>query len=216
MPRTPMPKKPFIPASGVIQLEAVYSQFGQFMENVFHILQGDGATAATVSDMTAACATYASWEAEWGAGPRSSTASLVSLTARDLSTQEGPSVYYTTGLPIAGAIVGTPMPSNVTVAVKWNTALGGRSFRGRTYWIGMDGVSRNGDQIVPAFQTSLLNIYNHLLTMIPAGHAGQQLVVLSYAHNKAWRTAAVATPIVAPSVNLDLDSQRRRLAGRGS
>jgi len=49
-----------------------------------------------------------------------------------------------------------------------------------------------------------------------AYNATWQLVVVSYYNSGAWRTTAVATPIINFGfADLAIDSQRRRLVGRG-
>lgn len=216
MTRTPMPKKPFIPAQGCFALEALYTYLGQRCENVFHILQGDGSTPATVAQMQAAAAAYVTWENTRIVGQRSTLCSLTEIICRDLSTESGVSVAYTTGLPVPGTQPTAALPSNVTLAVKWSTALGGRSHRGRTFHIGLTTGMVTGDTMNPANLTAMITAYTNLITDMPAHAPGAQLVVLSYAHNKAWRAAAVATPIIAASADQNTDSQRRRLVGRGS
>lgn len=207
-------KRPFIPAQGVMQAEMVFTYLGQICENVFHVIQGDGATAPTVAQMNALAAALVGWEGPQGSHGRNQAAVLQSVIVRDLTTQSGPAVLYQTGLPIVGFNGGQAMPGNVTFAVKWNTALRGRSFRGRTYHIGLSAVNCDGDQIKATEVAGFLSVYQALQSAIN-GVPGCTMGVLSYAHNKVWRDAALFTPIVAPSIENNLDSQRRRLFGRG-
>lgn len=208
-------KRPFIPAPGVLQVEAVYKCLGEFCENVYHVYNGTWAGALTPTIMQHIAQLVEAWESGTGRGYRHQQSVLDHIVVRDLSTQTGPAIERTPTTVVTGLRPATPAPNNVTVAVKWNTLLRGRSYRGRTFHIGMPMDFVTGDQITAAAHDLMIGGYDGLRTSL-AESADQTMVVLSYAHNKFWRDTAVATPIVNCSVNLDLDSQRRRLAGRGT
>jgi len=55
--------------------------------------------------------------------------------------------------------------------------------------------------------------YTELLTLVNIGD--QHLTVASLRFNKAWRDTGVLTNIIAASADGYIDSQRRRLFGRG-
>lgn len=207
-------KRPFIPAVGVAQIEMIFEYLGQRCENVFHALVSGGA-APTVTQMQTLATAVETWERNFGVNNRHQSCSLVLIRVRDLSTQSGPAIEHVPVPPPVGTGAGEPEPGNVTVAIKWNTALSGRSFRGRTYHVGLPHNYVNGNQLAAGIQAGLVNPYGALLTGINESGANAQMVVLSYAHLKFWRDAAVATPITNPTVDPNLDSQRRRLAGRG-
>lgn len=66
---------------------------------------------------------------------------LKALKARDLSTEAG--AYYELVLttPIQGTLAGAAVPANACMTVTKRTGLLGRSFRGRTYWSGLNAAS---------------------------------------------------------------------------
>lgn len=198
-----------------MQVEMVYHYLSQVVENVYHVIQGDGATAPTVDQMTAVATAFKNWENVTAKAEHSNSLGLYNILVKDLTSRDAPAIDYQTGLPIQGANVGQALPGNVTVAIKWETGFRGRSFRGRTYHVGMTATQVLGDQLVVGTQASLLAIYRALIADVFAV-PGCELGVVSYASHNAWRAAGLFTPIIDCSINADLDSQRRRLAGRGT
>lgn len=207
-------KRPFIPAPGCVQLEAVYHQNGHVAENVYHVLQGDGATEATPAELDALMTALFQWEAQSIQGNRVNGVTMVSARARQMGVQNGVVREATAPANLNGLVGGAALPSNATLAVKWTTGFGGRSFRGRTYHIGLPASAVTGDTVSASHVASLVQSYEALLTKLN-GVPGATMVVISFAHNKFWRATAVATPILGISIDPIVDSQRRRLLGRG-
>lgn len=202
--------QPYIPATNVAQIDAVYEIGTNVMENVYHVL---GAAPWTRDSLTNLAAYVVAWETDHGSLYRSHQVGLVRVSCTDLTTQTSPRVDLTAGLPVNGQVLANMYPSNVTIALKKVTGSRGRSFRGRTYWIGLweDVITVDlvagptVGNIVAAMEVFRANL---------ASQNGGQLVVLSKRHNGAWRTAAVATPVIQYiAIDLIADSQRRRLAG---
>lgn len=207
-------KRPFIPAPGVVQVEMIYNYLLSTCENVYHVQMSSGGASPTAADMMAVAAAFENWESTQGRQWRNLNAVLTMIRVRDLTVQAGAVVERVPTSNVTGAGGGTALPGNVTAAVSWRTALGGRSFRGRSYHIGLQVTFTNANQLTAATQTGLAAAYTALLNAVNTTWASG-LVVLSYAHNKFWRNTAVATPITSVSVDINLDSQRRRLTGRG-
>lgn len=208
-------KRPFIPAPGVVQVEMVYVNNNQICENVYHVLRPGGAGSPTSADLDAIAGVFNTWENDHGRTMRNTVTRLTLIRARDLAVQDGLVVeHIPTGL-VVGQTAAQPLPGNVTLAIKWSTGLGGRSFRGRTYHVGLSVGDIDGVSILTAARDFIVSNYALLRDNVDAAGIGT-LVVLSYAANKFWRAAAVATPILHASADINLDSQRRRLAGRGS
>jgi hypothetical protein len=143
------------------------------------------------------------------------TGGLVLVSVRDLTTESGLAIERTTGLPLIGTNASPQLPNNVTVAVKWSTGFAGRSFRGRTYHIGMPENSTVSNQVSAGPLADLNTAYAALIGVPPATDASMTLVVVSKFHANAPRLAGVTTPILARSINPTIDSQRRRLPERG-
>lgn len=207
-------KRPFIPVPGVVQVEMIYTLFSQRCENVYHVRMSNGTTIPTAADIQSLLATFEAWEHNTGIGVRSSGVVLSLLRGRNLDVQAGVVVERTPSTAVTGTLTGGAFPGNVTAAVSWRTGLGGRSYRGRSYHIGLVGSQISGNQLDATARTNLVTAYTALLNNVNTTWASG-LVVLSYAHNKFWRDAGVTTPILTVSIDPNLDSQRRRLTGRG-
>jgi len=115
-----------------------------------------------------------------------------------------------------GGVSGEAAPNNVTMAVKFNTNFAGRSFRGRNYVPVMTNSEITGNVIDSAFQAAVIAAYSELLPGGVSQPPGWEWVVVSLVTLGAPRVAGVFTGIVSVSVTDDIvDSQRRRLPGRG-
>ena len=102
---------------------------------------------------------------------------LSKIIVKDMTEQFAPGIEYTAGMPLPGALDTPRLPMNVTVAVKWTTGMRGRSFRGRTYHVGLfDGCVQN-DTVKPDTLGALVTGYTALLEVNSATLAGQWLVV---------------------------------------
>lgn len=106
------------------------------------------------------------------------------------------------------------LPGNVTVAITWRTANVGKSYRGRTYHIGLLSRQILGNQLAGGTMAGLLAAYTELTAAIHADAFFTQGVVSRYS-NGVKRETGVFTPITQVTMDSALDSQRRRLAGRG-
>lgn len=212
---------PFVPAPNCLQVSLIYTTNGGHAENVYHV-QGD----AIIQDLTATAHrimdVFAAWDSAHLAGGRVVGHDLVLVTARDIGQQHGPSWERTTAS--AGALAGSSaLPDGVTIAVKWTTGRSGRSYRGRTYHIGLAASQCTGDVLTQAAAGGLLLAYQALIPAVKgsgwtaAGDTGAHLAVISKRQNKVYLPSAVSTEITgAAFADLNLDSQRRRLAGRGT
>lgn len=202
---------PFVPAPRTVKAELFFTQDGQRVENVLHF-QFD--SLVTAEDMENLGEALVSW---WDTVMQPIVSNTVQLTAvkmTDLTTETSPVLEYTEGLPLTGTLTTAALPNNVTVVIKWITAKRGRSFRGRTYHIGMLASQVLGNTLVNTFRTALTSAYSALT--IPAGTANGVLSVVSYISNGSTRSVAEVTPVIGLTINPTVDSQRRRLPERGS
>lgn len=196
----------FVPVPNVVQIEMLYTQQAEPCENVYHY---QFAAPPTASDMNLLIDAMKAWELNHAAALRNVATELTRIRARDLSTQNGVIVDRQVIPTIVGADTTIGLPNNVTVAVSHRTGLGGRSFRGRTFHIGLSDNQVGNNQVLPPTLTALGQVYTLLLAVNPAG--SQPLVVVSRRHNKADRAVGIATPVTDIVVNKFIDSQRRRL-----
>jgi hypothetical protein len=203
---------PFIPVPNVSVFSPIYIYDGQRCQNNFYVEHVSGwfdATQRTVADEM--CNWWITKLATWV--PQS--CQLVQIDYRDLSTYDGNAGTFTNGLPVVGSHNSQQVPNNCSVAVSMKTARRGRSYRGRIYHIGLaeDEVEKN--DLVGNFHYNLQTAYEDLLTTVNAVPDCTMVVVSRYS-NKVARSVGVATAITGAVVNTKIDSQRRRLPGRGS
>lgn len=194
-----------------MELTARYLYDGQRVENVFHVR---ASVTAGLTEMTAAAVAFANWWNNNGKPISPTTVSLVSILVKTLSTPIDPGIEYTDGLPSAGTSAGAQLPNNATLAVKWITAFRGRSYRGRTYHIGLMETQVVGNTVDPGALNLIKAAYQGLLVGLQS--AGFPLVVGSKIGNKLERFIGLSTPVVSLQIDPIVDSQRRRLPGRGS
>lgn len=185
---------------------------GGQMENVLNFQFTSGPDADQLSQLGA---DLRNWFHSTLRPQMSSDVSLQQIVLTDLTTDSGAQIVDSTDLPQAGSAAFNVMPSNVTVAISFRTALRGRSNRGRAYWIGMVDENVVGDSINSGFQAALIAAWGELLGT-PFITNGETLVIVSRCHARAWRTTAQVTPVQSILVDPTIDSQRRRLAGRGA
>jgi hypothetical protein len=201
----------FIPVPGACSIELIHEVQGQRCENIFYAHRVDGWSE---SELAQVGVIVADWYGVYGKQLTHTENSLSMIVLKDLSSADGATSVYQAGLPIAGVATGDPtLPLNVTAAVSFGTAKRGRSFRGRIYQIGMVISQVAGSQLTSTYRAALIAAYGALVTAINGGDAVMS-VVSRYA-NKAPRASGITTPITSVSVDINTDSQRRRLIGRG-
>lgn len=202
----------FIPFENVMVCALRFTIFGQEVENVYHVRKDSGPLDTTDFDDVGLI--MHDWWEDHQQTAQPDALSLNSIEIADLTTESSGGMTYLLGLPLVGGIEDAhPLPLNVTVAVKWLTALRGRSYRGRTYHIGLQREQVADNQLTPDMQSALIVDYNALIAAFDT--TAYDLVVCSRVNNKIIRTTGVSTKIVACSVDINLDSQRRRLNSRG-
>lgn len=203
----------FVPVPDTAMVEMVYTQDGQYCENVFHVWCDGGIADEALTDVAEA---FIGW---WEDSLKSLVAvgvSLVNVRVTKLDTNVSLGIEYATGLPIASTMAQEQLPNNVTVAVKWLTGFRGRSFRGRSYMIGLPRGKVINNQLETAYHASLLTAWGNLVAAVATIGINYELVVVSRRHDNADRSFGISTPVVDAVIDTTVDSQRRRLPGRGS
>lgn len=203
---------PYIPATNVTKAELVYTQLGEVVENVLHF--------STISPLSGDELLQLGGEirAAWEANIRpliSVSASLFKIRLTDLTTEIGPSVEYTTGLPLAGSESNPVTNGAQTVTTKFTTAGRGRSRRGRLYNVGMPDSFATNNQISAANAALYTAAWNGFREDMLLASLSAIQVIVSYCGDKTWRTEALITAVTGASTEVFLDSQRRRLHNRG-
>jgi hypothetical protein len=204
--------RPFIPVPNVFKVQLVYTLYSQRIENVFNVRSGGGVTAADADRIQGIFATW------WNATARpqvSLSTSLVLMVLDALDAAVSLHREYTTGWTAVGSNGSAALPGGSTTCIKLATGTRGRSYRGRIYWPGLPGANVSAGLLTTAYRDALAAAVNTLRTNLAADVAGDKLVIVSYCSNKVWRAAGVATEVTSASAHTLVDSQRRRLIGRG-
>lgn len=209
---------PFVPVPGVIQVDVIYLIDSQRVENTMYFEKGDGWTLEDIS----------TWLEELNTLIQSdllpflsSSLQLIELVARLLDTASSIGLSFVPSPTPSGGVTGDYMPNNVTYTISLKTGLTGRSFRGRNYVPGLPKGDADGNTIQSDLRTGLLAFYNLLITNAAA--FGNPMVVVSrysgvdpVTGKPIPRVTGLSTPVTtAATFDQTLDSQRRRLPGRG-
>lgn len=203
---------PFIAAPRVWQVNVRYILFGQQVENVLHFHQPED-PIDTTSAQNLALTLWGAWS-EHVMGTLSSNLLLRELYIVDQSSDTGLTYTYAPIPGVNGDIGEASLPGNVAFCVSLRTIARGRSHRGRIYLPGIPEPNVTGNTLDASLVTSMVtavdNVRNAMATQ------GFNLTVLSRYHNNAPRESAVHTPVsTVLAVDDTVDSQRRRLNGRG-
>lgn len=204
----------FIPCPNTISIEMLYTMELEPCENVYHVSY---TAAPDQSSLTALANVFKNWENTNASPSRSNQCALRTIRLRDIASPSGQELIFSVSPAISGTNTANPAPNNVTIATAMRTGLAGRSNRGRSYWIGITDVMYTANNIVPTIQGQILAAYAALLTALSSNST--PLVVLSkYSGTDSNgkpipRAAGVHTPITSVSMDITMDSQRRRLPG---
>jgi len=209
---------PFIPVENTVLAELRYNYLLQKVENTLWFL---GDSAPDVASMTSLGEELIGW---WDGGLRAvqnSGVQLREVVVTDMTTATGPQVTVTTGLPLSADVAEEPIPSSNSIVASFRTVNRGRSFRGRNYFVGLSRTQIDGNVVLPGLLGSIVTAYETL--QASATVAGYTWVIASRFSgvdvngNPIPRVAGITTPVTTVLVVDNLvDSQRRRLAGRGT
>jgi len=204
---------PFIPAADTAEVKMIFESLGQECLNVFHVRTTDGWTTELLQGVAEF---FRDWWDDNLKSQAGDECELVAIQATDIAVEAGAQYYLTAGMPIAGVNSNPAAPGNVTVAVKLATGFTGRSRRGRKFIVGLTEGSTEGNMLESGTRTAIQDAYDTLLAEIDPAVPDGQLVIVSFCDNGDWRDDALVTRVLTASVNPELDSQRRRLSGRGA
>jgi len=201
---------PYQPCPNILKVALSGNVGGEELVNTLHY--GRPTAWDTTDMLTVATGVYDWWVANMA--PLVCDNSGFNLSqATDLTTRTSASVTYSHAL--TGGTISTPAaPNNVAVCVTLRTDNRGRSYRGRNY-VGGIPLSQilGGLYIESTYANEIKEAYEALIG--EDFGVGAVWGVLSRTLDKVLRDEGVLTEITSVSVDLALDSQRRRLAGRG-
>lgn len=136
------------------------------------------------------------------------------VIATDMSVVGGLQAINTSFNAGVGGTGGGCAPGNVTFAIKFTTGHVGRSYRGRNYVPGIPDGLAGANVLTGAAANAFADAYAAIA--LAAADAGFNQVVVSFYENKVERTTPLTTIVNGWSyTDVNLDSMRRRLNGRG-
>lgn len=210
-PGDPGPRPSFIPVPDTCRTVMHYTIFGQTVENVHYFSQSGGFTASDLDTLNAAI--VSAWTTTLRAlqPPELQLLEVISTAQEVVSGAQDTETVAANGTNASPAFEAL----NATFAIKFTTGQSGRSYRGRMYWPALiDGLVHNNEvdsAYAAAIRDAVQDFFSSIFTDVGAVH-----VVASYQNDCEWNLTGVATPVTGYSyTDLHIDSQRRRLSGRG-
>lgn len=206
---------PLVPNNLVVKLVARGYCEGQEVINDTHWRVAGGAVWTAIQ-MQSLGAAYIDW---WGSNVQALTVAGYVMSEVVVTQQivGGLQEIVTSGLPLSGSLVGDALPLNIAACITFATGRSGRSGRGRYYLGCLGELSTTASRFTAPFVTAV-NTAFAALTLLDSPLAGEQfqLVVYSTVFNKVARLAGVPTAVTSAYLRDNVvDSQRRRLPGRG-
>lgn len=199
----------FIPVTNTMKVDFIYHIGTTFATNTLYV----GASTAPDSAVVQLVATYAAaWWNDHVKPLQPSTVALDHVEVRDLTLADS---WYgsATVTPNTGTKAGTILPMNATLAVKFSSGKAGRSYRGRNFWIGLCEGDVEGDFVSQSTRDAIQAAY--LAWSAEVGDHDHFWYIVSRQHNNVQRTSGERSFVTGVSIESTVDSQRRRLAGRG-
>jgi hypothetical protein len=202
---------PFIPVPSTLQANIRFVLAGEQVENVMYFSWVGGDFAAAVD------AVYGTLDLVWWATLRAYITNrmaheevyFVDMESETAAVETRPAFENP-----AGAVSGEGIPNNCAFCITHRTALRGRSYRGRTYVGGLAQSAVDGNTVDGAAVTNSVLAFNAMRTTLEADDVA--FVIVSRYHNNAPRVEGLRTPVnLSLAIDGTIDSQRRRLPGRG-
>lgn len=204
---------PFQPVPATVQIQLIGREDGQLTINDLSFFHTGG--EPSVGEMNALLEAVTGWYAGSIGSVASNTWSFVLGKLRQLGLETGitlANAAHATG----GGVGGNPAPNNVSFAVSFRTAVGGRGGRGRNYIPGIPLTAVSLNTITSEFIANYVNFYSALL---PGGGVVEDpwawVVVHRIEAGNALPTGEVNSVEVVVATDNVVDSMRRRLPGRG-
>lgn len=216
---------PFIPAVNTAQAKINQRLHGQTVQNVWYFKNETGWSSA---ELTALANLLITWWNDHLADNLHADMTLVSVLARDMTEADAAGVEIQAPPASGGNLLSSGgMPGNVALAVKFKSGLTGKNRNGRTYLAGFSEENVNGNTITDVRRDGILVAMGQMRDAVLA--AGYEPVVASFydgtelvdlpngetVKKPTPRATALLTSIEQYTADTNLDSQRRRLAGRG-
>lgn len=192
---------PLIPNANKVTVKGTL--FGQVVENVWAV--GTTGAPTEAAQLTIASIFQTGYAALML--PLSNELSINEITVRYMGSADGPESTLVISPAQTGGAEVVSSPGNVALCVSLRSGLAGRRFRGRKFFSGIPEQSTANNAIDAALCDAVLEGINTMIATLIAN--GTPLVVVSLV---GLTSVAITTAICT---DFFVDSQRRRLTGRG-
>lgn len=199
----------FIPTVNAIKIVIIGTLAGQ--QVVIDITIGTPA-AVSLADLDDAADAIEDWLTTELMPDLTASYVINEIKAYDLSSSIAPVVSHFVSIAGSQAIPG--VANNTALVASFRTDNRGRSGRGRNYVAGM--INNVGDTVSTTLTragliaTDYANLNSYLTPL------GMEHIVISQYTGGSPRVSGLKQPVTEYIVNIDYDSQRKRLAGRGA
>lgn len=201
----------FIPVNGAASMELHFTQAGEIRINKLHYFNSSGWSETSLTE----CAQLIL--GLWGTNFAPITASdvqLLEVIATDLQGDTAPRVVVTPDSPITGADTNAAMPGNVTLAAALHTSARGRGSQGRVFTVGMTRPRATGNEVTADYRDSVVAAWTALKTF-EGLTLTYGMCVVKYCRGGVWLTEGLYNEVTSITADRLVDSQYRRLGGRG-
>jgi hypothetical protein len=201
----------FIPTSGAVRVDIQFVMAGQQIHNIIWCTRDSPWTQAQRDALNVAIRDW--WNAT-GKAAFSSSIALSQITSVNQDSANAPASTLIVSPAVAGTQGGAAASNHSAAVATLRTDLRGRNYRGRMYLGGLAGDTLSDSITLAASRVAqLISVLGSLKTVIDG--LGAIWVVVSHFVNNAPRVSGLKTPITAIAMDQYVDSQRRRLGGRG-
>lgn len=202
----------FVPAINCALIEVRQELFGQQTENTLYFRYESAVDAAELNVLASYIEGW--FTAEVMDGNLSQDLIYRETVATLLTTSTSPSITVNAEAGHTSTVTSPSLPGNVAFTLSFKTNERGRYARGRNYIMGLAEANVAGNVFASGVALSLVGAYAQLFTMLPAGW---EWVVLSRSFEGNPRVEGLQLPVTTVTyADLYIDSQRRRLTGRGN
>lgn len=203
----------FVPAPQIMEMQFRTTWDGQQTMNRVHV---DALAPVTFAHCQALATAGESWYEDNVVALVPSTLLLREVFVKGLDVVTPFQATATPTGPLPGTNVNGSVPNNVSICASIRTGLAGRSARGRWYWQGLTQDTIDNNTVQSGTLTDIDAALTNLASVI-AG-IGFNWVIVSYISEKAPRPGGPVYFSVTDVLFVDsiVDSQRRRLPGRGA
>jgi len=199
----------FIPTINAIKVTIIGSIAGQ--QVVIDVTIGTP-SSPSMSDLSDAADAVDDWLVNELAPVLTTAYSQSEIKAYDLTSSTAP--VFTKPVAHTGIVNVSPVANNVSLVTSFLTANRGRSGRGRNYLAGLQDNVGGPVSTSSGVAAAVVSAWSALNTYLSP--LGFEHTVISNFTAGASRAAGLKQPVTSYRTNIDYDSQRRRLAGRGA